>query len=80
MFLLDEAYLYRISLGLLAYFDNIIHDEAPIDEILMFLSKIQNYTINEDRLFAIIGDTDKYPPSIDVIRRTMKEHLSGLAV
>lgn len=78
LFLLDEAYLYRISLSLLIYFGSTIHDEAPIDEILMFLSKIQNYTIQEERFFAIVGDCSKYPPSMEMIHKSMREHLAGL--
>ena len=80
LFLLDEAYLYRISLCLLIYFGAIVHDEAPIDEILMFLSKIQNYSISEDRLFAIVADEGRYPPSIATIRGIMGEHLRGIEV
>lgn len=79
LFLLDEAYLYRISLCLLLYFNStILHEDSPMDDVLTFFSRIQHYSIHEHRFFEIVADEGKYPPSIDNIRKIMKKRAGDL--
>eukprot|EP00658_Telonema_sp_P-2_P084355 TRINITY_DN9346_c0_g1_i1.p1 TRINITY_DN9346_c0_g1~~TRINITY_DN9346_c0_g1_i1.p1 ORF type:complete len:301 (-),score=21.11 TRINITY_DN9346_c0_g1_i1:265-1167(-) len=78
LFLLDEAYLYRVSMCLLLYFKAILHDDSPMDEILIFFSRIQQYSINEHRFFELVADDTKYPPSIDSIKKIMKKRAGDL--
>lgn len=78
MYLLDPAYLYRISMCILIYFQRYLHDEAALDEVMSFLSRVQKSFMDENRFFAIVNDSATYGPDIETIHQIMERHLTGL--
>jgi hypothetical protein len=79
LYLLDEAYLYRISVAILVYFSRFIHEESPLDEVMVFLSKVQKQPVDYDRFFAIV-ESDQLcgNTTIDGIRAVMEHCLGDL--
>jgi hypothetical protein len=60
LYLLDEAYLFRVSLAILIYFSGQIHEDSAMDEIMLFLTKLQRQHMDEARFFAIVEDDRFY--------------------
>lgn len=78
LFLLDEAFLFRISIAILVYFSPHIHEESSLDEVMVFLSKVQRQHIDEKKFFAIVDDDNSCGGSLQTIRDILKERLKQL--
>jgi hypothetical protein len=77
LYLLDEAYLFRVSIAILVYFSPYIHEESPLDEVMVFLSKVQRQHVDERKFFVIVEDDHQCGGSLqlmrDILRNRMKE-------
>lgn len=72
LYLLDEAYLFRISLAILVYFSPHIHEESQLDEVMVFLSKVQRQHVDERRFFAIVDDDHQCGGTLSMVRDILR--------
>jgi len=73
LYLLDEAYLFRVSLAILVYFSAQIHDDSALDEAMVFLTKLQRQPVDEHRFFSLVEDDAQYNGcSLQTIRDIME--------
>ncbi|CUG91735.1 Hypothetical protein, putative [Bodo saltans] len=76
LYLLDEAYLFRISIAILVYFSPHIHEESALDEVMVFLSKVQRQHVDERRFFAIVDDDQQCGGSLSMMRDILRGWLT----
>jgi hypothetical protein len=76
LYLLDDAYLFRISIAILVYFSPYIHEESALDEVMVFLSKVQRQHVDERRFFAIVEDDEQCGGSLSMMRDMLRVSLA----
>lgn len=82
LYLLDEVYLFRLSLAILVYFAAQVHEDSALDEVMVFLTKLQRQSVDEYRFFAIVDDDASFNgctlPVMREVLVTWQKELVGL--
>lgn len=75
LYLLDEAYLYLVSLTVLMYFSAYFHEDSALDEVMSFLSRVQKNYIDDRKFFCLLRTNS---PSVERVREVMDRHLNTI--